>query len=30
MADMQPERTAWCFLERLFAAIDDMDTLDAF
>ena len=30
MADMQPERTTWKFLERFYAAIDDMDALDAF
>lgn len=30
MTDMQPERTTWKFLERLYAAIDDHDALDAF
>jgi len=30
MADMQPEKTTWKFLERFYAAIDDHDALDAF
>lgn len=30
MAEMQPERTTWEFLERLYAAIDDLEALDAF